>query len=177
MTLVADSQPQVSNKLHKLSDLFLRTNITITLMENPFDNFKRLRIFDELFLALGNGKIIVKDLKKPNEHQTIFFRPNGILDVHKTKEGSKKEYESLGSYDLLKSVAKMASNPNEIIIPLIQTLQSMKEVNFQESEYEHLQVSPIATPNEMRPTCVPQCDKVNILLTLSRVVITVKRTT
>jgi len=60
-------------------------------MSDPFSGMKKFKIFDELFLALGNGKMVVKDLKKPNEHQTMLFLPNGIIDVHKTKEGTKKD--------------------------------------------------------------------------------------
>ncbi len=94
---------------------------------------------------------MIKDLKNPKEHQTISFLPNGIVDLHKTKEGSKKEYESLGKYDLLKMVAKLASNPDDLAQSMMQTIQAMKEVDFSESEYEHLSVMPIMTSEEILP--------------------------
>jgi len=120
-------------------------------MSDPFEDIKKFKIFDELFLAITNGKIVMKDLKNPKEHQTISFVPNGIVDVHKTKEGSKKEYESLGKFDLLKMAAKLVSNPNDLVQSLEQTMQSMKEVDFSESEYEHLSVMPIMTKEEIFP--------------------------
>jgi len=120
-------------------------------MNDPFADMKKFKIFNELFLAIANGKIVIKDLKNPEEHQTISFLPNGILDVHKTKEGPKKEYESLGKFDLLKMAAKLASNPMDLIQPMIQTIQATKEVDFNESEYEHLSVMPIMTTEEILP--------------------------
>ncbi len=120
-------------------------------MSDPFADIKKFKIFDELFLAIANGKMVIKDLKNPKEHQTISFVPNGILDVHKTKEGKEKEYESLAKFDLLKMVTKLASNPMDLIQPMIQTLQDMKEVDFGESEYEHLSVIPMMTSEEILP--------------------------
>jgi len=120
-------------------------------MSNSIGNAKRFNLFGELFLALGNGKVVIKDLKKPDEHQTMSFLPNGIIDVHKTKEGSKKEYESLGKYDILKGAANLVSNPNDILMGMIKTIQLMREVNFEESEFEHLKVSPIMTLEELSP--------------------------
>ena len=122
-------------------------------MSDPFSDMKKFKIFNELFLAFTNGKMVIKDLKNPEEHQTISFLPNGIVDVHKTKEGpeDEKEYESLGKFDLLKMVAKLASNPNDLVQSLMQTIQVMKEVDFSESEYEHLNVMPIMTKEEILP--------------------------
>lgn len=120
-------------------------------MSDPFSDIKKFKIFDELFLVIANGKMVIKDLKNPEEHQTISFLPNGIVDVHKTKEGSKKEYESLGKYDLLKMVAKLASNPDDLAQSMMQTIQAIKEVDFSESEYEHLSVMPIMTSEEILP--------------------------
>lgn len=120
-------------------------------MSNPIDGAKRFKILDELFLAFGNGKAVIKDLKKPDEHQTMFFRSNGVLDVHKTKEGSEKEYEPLAKYDMLKSAAKVASNPGELVQSMIKTIQAMREVNFEESEFENLQVCPMMTLEEILP--------------------------
>ena len=120
-------------------------------MSNPFADMKKFKIFKEYFLALANGKIVLKDLKNPEEHTTISFLPNGILDVHKTKEGSKKEYESLGKFDILKMAAKLVSNPMDLLQSMIQTIQATKEVDFSESEYEHLSVMPIMTTEEILP--------------------------
>jgi len=120
-------------------------------MNNPLGSAKRFKILDELFLAFGNGKMVVKDLKKPNEHQTMFFRPNGVLDVHKTKEGSEKEYESLAKYDMLKSAAKVLSNPSELFQSMVKTIQAVRGINFEESEFENLQVCPMMTLEEILP--------------------------
>lgn len=122
-------------------------------MSDPFSDMKKFKIFNELFLAFTNGKMVIKDLKNPKEHQTISFLPNGIVDVHKTKEGpeDEKEYESLGKFDLLKMVAKLATNPMDLVQPMIQTIQATKEVDFSESEYEHLSVMPIMTSEEILP--------------------------
>ena len=120
-------------------------------MSNPIDGAKRFKLFNELFLAFGNGKMVIKDLKKPNEHQTMFFRSNGVLDVHKTKEGTEKEYESLAKYDMIKSLAKIASNPTEFFQSMIDTIQAVRGVNFEESEFENLQVCPMMTLEEILP--------------------------
>lgn len=122
-------------------------------MSDPFENMKKFKIFDELLLAFTNNKMVFKDLKNPEEHQTISFVSNGIVDAHKTKEGpeGQKEYESLGQYDLLKMMSKLASNPMELVQPMIETIQSMKEVDFTESEYEHLSIMPMMTSEEILP--------------------------
>ena len=133
-------------------------------MENPFDLARKFKIFDELFLVFGNNKFVVKDLNKPNEHQTMFFRNNGVLDVHKTIEGSKKEYESLGKIDLLKAVAKIVSNPNEMIHAVEQTIKCIKEVDFTEEEFEHLKVSPMMTKEEFVPLLNFNKKRVNLPL-------------
>lgn len=139
-------------------------NHVIGIMNEPFANMKKFKIFDELFLAITNGKMVLKDLKNPKEHQTISFIPNGIVDVHKTKEGSKdeKEYESIGQFDLLKMMATLASNPNDLIQSLEQTMQSMKEVNFNESEYEQLRVVPMKTSEEILPFVIINKKRVDI---------------
>ena len=61
-------------------------------MSNSFGNIKRIKIFDKLFVSISNNKFIMKDFGTPDEHQTIVFRDNGIIDVHKTKEGPNKKY-------------------------------------------------------------------------------------
>lgn len=120
-------------------------------MQDPFENLKRIKIFDELFMAFSNNKIIFKDLNNPKNHKTMKFTPNGILDIHDTLEGSKKEYNPGGKYDLLKSVVKMASDPQGFLEPLIKTVQMMRPVTFTEKEFEHLKVWPILTKDELMP--------------------------
>lgn len=118
---------------------------------DPFENLKRLNIFNELFLGISNNKFIVKDLKNPKNHKTMVFRDNGTLDVHDTKEGTEKEYEHGEQFDLLKSVVKLASNPQSMIEAFMHTVKSMKPVNFTESEFEHLKVWPMMTKEELIP--------------------------
>lgn len=122
-------------------------------MSDPFKNMKKFKIFDELFLAITNNKMVFKDLKKPKEHQTVSFVPNGIVDTHRTKEGpeGQKEYESIGQYDLLKIMSKLASDPMALVQPMLETIQDMKQVDFTESEFEHLQVIPMMNSEEILP--------------------------
>ena len=120
-------------------------------MQDPFENLKRIKIFDEFFMAFSNNKIIFKDLNNPKNHKTMKFTPTGILDVHDTQEGSKKEYDSGGKYDLLKSVVKMAVDPQGLMDPLIKTVQMMRPVSFTEKEFEHLKVWPFLTKEELMP--------------------------
>lgn len=118
---------------------------------DPFENVKRLNIFNELFLALSNNKFIIKELKNPKNHKTMVFRNNGTLDIHDTQEGTDKEYDHGEQFDLLKSAAKLVSNPQPLIEALMHTVKSMKPVNFTENEFEHLKVCPIMTKEELIP--------------------------
>ena len=118
-------------------------------MSDPFENPKKIKAFDKLWLVFSNNKIIIKDLEEPDQHYTMLFKDNGIVDIHKTKEGSKKEYESIAKYDLVKTVQNILGNPKEMEDAFMQFLQTMKEVNFEESEYEHLAIANMKTKEEL----------------------------
>ena len=83
-----------------------------TISCSIFDNIKRLKAFEKIFLGFSNNKFILKDLDNPDEHFTMLFKNNGILDIHRTKEGSEKEYESLGKFDLVKTALKIILCPS-----------------------------------------------------------------
>lgn len=70
-------------------------------MSDSFEDAKKIKIFDELFVWLGKDKITLKDLTGDQlEHFTILFGKSGELDIHKTREGTIKEYESLAKVNL-----------------------------------------------------------------------------
>lgn len=117
-------------------------------MNDIFDDVKRVKIFDKLVFGIGKRKFIVKDLEKPNMHQTMAFRKNGIVDVHITKEGSKKEYESIGKFDVMKTAIEMILNPKILERAFMGFIDGLKEVNFEESEFAHLSAAPFPTKEE-----------------------------
>jgi len=118
-------------------------------MSDPFENPKKIKAFDKLWLGFSNNKFIIKDLEEPNQHHTMLFKNNGIVDVHKTKEGTKKEYESVAKFDLVKTALNILTNPKEMKDAFMQFLQTMKEVNFEEPEYEHLTIANMKTKEEL----------------------------
>ena len=117
-------------------------------MIDNFDDSKRFKAFDKLFLWLGENKITLKDLDNPEEHFTMLFKPDGILDVHKTKEGSKKGYESLGKFDLLGLAKELVKNPQIFVNALTDLVDSFQKINFDEDEYAHLLVTNMKTKEE-----------------------------
>ena len=104
-------------------------------MSDVIEKIKRIKILGKLLLGIGTNKIILKDFDKPNEHLTILFKPNFIMDVHKTKEGSEKEYESLGMFDLKKSIQKIVSDPSMLESGFTEFVKSAREINFEEPEF------------------------------------------
>lgn len=102
-------------------------------MSDVFKNIKRIKLLGKLFLGFSNNKIIFKDFDKSNEHVTMLFKPNGILDTHRTKEGSEKEYESLGIFDLGKTVQKIVSDPM-ILVNGLTEFADYKIANFKTQE-------------------------------------------
>jgi hypothetical protein len=118
-------------------------------MSDIFDNIKKLKAFEKIFLGFSNNKFILKDLDNPAEHFTMLFKSNGILDVHRTKEGSEKEYESLGKFDMIKTALKIVSNPKEFENALMDLVHSIKEVNFEESEYADYKIASLKTKEEL----------------------------
>jgi len=118
-------------------------------MDDILDGIKRIKAFEKLFVGLGNDKFIIKDLEKPDEHTTLAFRKNGILDVHKTKEGSEKEYESLGKFDLIKAVKDILADPKSFENALMDFVKGLKEVHFDEPEFEHFTVAIMKSKEEL----------------------------
>ncbi len=119
-------------------------------MSHIFDNIKRIKMLGKLFLAFSNNKIVIKDFDKPNEHVTMLFKSNGIIDIHKTKEGSEKEkeYESLGVFDLIKSVQKIVSDPTILENGVTEFAKSAREVTFEETEFEDHNIYNFKTSEE-----------------------------
>ena len=118
-------------------------------MDDILDGIKRIKAFEKLFVGLGDDKFILKDLEKPDEHITMAFRKNGILDVHKTKEGSKKEYESLGKFDLIKTAKDILADPKGFENALMDFVKGLKEVHFDEPEFEHFTVAIMKSKEEL----------------------------
>ena len=118
-------------------------------MSDIFDDIKKLKAFEKIFLGFSNNKFILKDLDNPAEHFTMLFKNNGILDIHRTKEGSEKEYESLGKFDLVKTALKIISNPKEFENALMDVFHSIKEINFEESEYADYKIASLKTKEEL----------------------------
>jgi len=118
-------------------------------MGDIFDNIKRIKAFERIFLGFSNNKFIIKDLDKPEEHQTMVFRDNGIIDIHKTTEGSEKKYESLGKFDLAKTMQKILEDPTIFVKVAEEMAKSMKEINFNEPEYADYKIYNIKTKEEL----------------------------
>jgi hypothetical protein len=98
-------------------------------------DIKRIKLLGKIFLGLSNNKLILKDFENPDEHITILFKQNGIIDIHKTKEGSQKEYESIGIFDLVKTVQKILSDPTDFMNGIKAFAEGGKEITFEEPEF------------------------------------------
>ena len=92
-------------------------------------------MFGKLFVAFTNNKIVLKDLDKPDEHQTIKFTKDGFMDLHYTKEGSEKKYESQAKVNLMDVVKGIIENPSIIENAVQEFLKAMKKVTFDEKEF------------------------------------------
>ncbi len=119
-------------------------------MEDIFENIKRIKIFEKILIAFSNNKIVLKDLEKPDEHQTLKFRDDGIIDSHSTKEGARKEYQSQAKINLIDAVKELVTNPEILENGLKEMVNSLKPVNFDEKEYSHLKIVPVKTEEEFR---------------------------
>ena len=131
-------------------------------MDDIFENIKKIKAFDKIFLGFSNNKFILKDLDKSDEHQTMVFRENGILDLHKTTEGSEKKYESLGKFDLIKTVQKIITDPTILEKAVMEMVQNMKEVTFEELEYADYKISNIKTKEEL--SVIAKREKNNVII-------------
>ena len=118
-------------------------------MSDIFENLKRLSIFEKLIVAFSNNKIILKDLDKPHEHQTIKFTKDGFIDIHYTKEGSEKKYESQVRVNLIDVVKGIIENPSIIENAVQEFVKAMKKVTFDEDEFAHYTVAPMKTVDEI----------------------------
>ena len=133
-------------------------------MDDIFENAKKIKAFKKLFLAIGNKKFIIKDLEKPDEHHTILFTDDGMVDIHKTVEGSDKKYESLGKFDMLKTVKEIVAKPEIMSNALEELVKGLKEVNFDESEFSHLSVGIMPSKEELSKLATRKKNKVEIPL-------------
>ena len=119
-------------------------------MEENFKDLKKLKAFDEFLMAISNDKMVFKDLNKPNEHHTMKFRDDGILDIHKTIEGASKEYESLFKIDLGSIAKEIEKIPNFEQKFISEIFSLFKEVDFTEDEFSNCLVANIKTPDEIQ---------------------------
>ena len=104
------------------------------MRKNEVDKkIKKLRIFDELLLAFGRRKMILKRTDD-SKHLTMSFLKEGILDVHETMEGREKKYVPLEKLDLRKfSEAIIETFEREL--PHI-----LKEIDISDPEYRNIEV-------------------------------------
>ena len=103
------------------------------------ENIEKLKIFGRLLIWKSNNKIHVKDFDKPDEHGTVGFVRNGIIDIHRKNEKT-NTYRSEGILDLKKFVLKLSKDPLWFLNPLMEMAKIAKIVNFDESEFSHLKV-------------------------------------
>jgi len=94
-------------------------------------DIKRLKIVDELVMAIGSNKLV---FKKPGQkhHVTVKITPDNILDIHKTYEGKRKRHKSLANIDL-----------NQIEIKAVEELETIlnlakeAEVDFKDPTFQN----------------------------------------
>ncbi|MCV0431482.1 hypothetical protein [Nitrosopumilus sp.] len=118
-------------------------------MEDIFENVKRIKVFGEFLSIISNNKMVFKDMNKPDQHHTMKFGEDGILDIHTTKEGSEKSYQSNGKVDLIKVVKEMVENPQFLADAMQEFVNALKPVTFEEKEYSHLKVAPSMTKEKL----------------------------
>ncbi len=110
-------------------------------MYDIFEDAKRINFFGKILIIISNNKIVFKDLNEPNTHHTIMFLDNGVIDIHKTKEGKLKEYESISQFNfgnVMKEMLNVFDNKEENIFN--DMLQELKPVNFTEKEFENYHI-------------------------------------
>lgn len=104
-------------------------------MSDNLGDVKRIKLLEKIFIWIGENKVMLKDLEDPNEHFTMLFNKAGIFDAHKTKEGIKKEYESLLKVDLAGMLGQIL-NPDEFEkLVAAEILSQVKKITFDEPEY------------------------------------------
>lgn len=59
---------------------------------------KKIRIFNELLIAIGKNKIIFKGMDD-KKHYTLKVMKEKILDFHETVEGKEKKYAQIAKFD------------------------------------------------------------------------------
>ncbi len=88
------------------------------MSENEGPDYKRLRILDMLLMIGSNNKLIIKALDNEKEHLTM-KSIGDVLDVHKTTEGTIKEYETVGHYDFGRQGKNLWE---EVLLPSVSVL-------------------------------------------------------
>jgi hypothetical protein len=114
---------------------------------NIFGNIKRIKIFEKLLIGKYKSGFFFKDLENNDEHSTLGIY-KGIIDVHKTKEGSEKKYESIDKYDIGKTLRKIVSDPESFLKGFTEFADNMKEVTFEEKEYAEYKITSFKTQEE-----------------------------
>ncbi len=131
-------------------------------MTDIIDEAKRLKAFDKVFVWLGKNKMTLKDLDNPDEHFTMLVTQDGILDVHTTKEGSEKEYESLAKVDLKKLGEELQNNPNIMNDFETKIRENIKEVNFDEPEFLDCKIANVKNKEEI--SALARKEKRNVII-------------
>jgi len=99
------------------------------------DDIKRIKVFEKLFVWLGKDKITLKDLEDSTQHLTMLVNNEGIFDIHKTKEGSAKEYESLAKVDF-KKILGNNKDPDEVQKKFLEDIMpQIIPISFDEQEF------------------------------------------
>lgn len=103
---------------------------------------RRIKIVDEILLALGRGKIIFKETSDAR-HITLSFLKEGILDIHETIEGREKKHIPLEKLELRKFAGYKETLIKEI-------LHNLKEIDITDPKYVDGQVFVIQEKKAMQ---------------------------
>lgn len=103
------------------------------------DEEKRFKLFEQAFMWIGENKITLGDTDS-DEHFTMLVNKDGILDIHKTIEGSTKKYEPLLKLDLKQLGEALQNNPDIIKNFSQEILNKVKLVTFTEPEFADCKV-------------------------------------
>lgn len=117
-------------------------------MSDIIDDAKRFRLFDKIFLWLGENKLTLGDIDA-EDHFTMLVNRDGILDMHNTIQGSEKKYEPLLKLDLKQLAEQLENNPDIIKNFAEEIMNNVKQVTFTESEFAECKVVNVKNNKEM----------------------------
>ena len=117
-------------------------------MSDIIDDAKRLRLFDKVFLWLGENKLTLGELGA-GEHFTMLVNKEGILDIHNTIDGSEKKYESVLKLNLKQLAEQLENNPDIIQNFTQEIMNNVKQVTFAEPEFAECKIVNVKNKEEM----------------------------